>query len=54
MSYWQRMSSTTGRVLAHNYGLAGGDLGTFINYDVKYRMGRDGYPTVDEGVAWIS
>jgi hypothetical protein len=30
------------RVLADHYGLTSEDLEFIINYDIKYRMGRDG------------
>ncbi len=30
------------RVLAEHYGFTGEELDFIINYDIKYRMGRDG------------
>ena len=30
------------RILAHHYGITDEELYLIINYDIKYRMGRDG------------
>ena len=32
----------TDRILARHYGLTDEELDFIINYDIKYRMGRDG------------
>jgi hypothetical protein len=35
-------------VLAQHYGFTDEELDFIINYDIKYRMGRDGNGAVDE------
>jgi hypothetical protein len=37
------------RVLAKHYGFTDEELDFIINYDIKYRMGRDATNTEDEG-----
>jgi hypothetical protein len=37
------------RVLARHYGFTDEELDFIINYDIKYRMGRDGLDAADGG-----
>jgi hypothetical protein len=41
------------RVLAKHYGFTGDELDFIINYDIKYRMGRDARDENEVTVGWI-
>jgi hypothetical protein len=41
MSKLKKLSIGSDRVLAQHYGFTAEELDFIINYDIKYRMGRD-------------